>query len=405
MHWLGLSPGRALGYRKSSRGGVWVARFVQEGFRREEKLAIADDLLDADGVQVLDFTQAQDRARGWFLLAMREATGEAPRSRRKGYTVAEASEDYLTELERRGSTTAKIARYDLTASILPDLGKVRVDHLTPAKVGAWHAGIAAMPRRSQKKLKPGAPPAPVAAMTPEQQRRRRVSANRLLTRLKAAVNLAVERGLVNASGRGWAVKPFGGVERARVDFLSPEQQGQLVRCCGRGDFQEFVRAGLYTGARLGELSRLRVEDYKAGTLHVVRSKGGKSPWVYLSGEADDFFAALAKGRQPGSLLVHQSTGRPWTKERVKKLMRRACKAAGLVGFTFHHLRHSAASTWLTEGASLLEVSKQLGHADTRMVDKFYGHLAADHLRATFGKTKLGLDRAARAKPAKVTAIR
>ena len=44
------------------------------------------------------------------------------------------------------------------------------------------------------------------------------------------------------------------------------------------------------------------------------------------------------------------------------------------------------------GAPLAVIAKQLGHADTRMVEKHYGHLApsyvADTVRAAFGS--LGL---------------
>ena len=47
--WLRLSPGRTLGYRKGSKGGVWLARYYDAGFRLEEKLGLADDIIDAEG--------------------------------------------------------------------------------------------------------------------------------------------------------------------------------------------------------------------------------------------------------------------------------------------------------------------------------------------------------------------
>ena len=73
--WMPLSQGRALGYRKGSRGGVWLAQ-PSEGFRKEGKLALADDILDAEGARILDFGQAQEKARTWFLTATSLATGE-----------------------------------------------------------------------------------------------------------------------------------------------------------------------------------------------------------------------------------------------------------------------------------------------------------------------------------------
>ena len=74
--WLRLSPGRALGYRKGTKGGVWLARYKVAGFRQEEKLALADDIVDAEGTQVFDFAQAQEKARTWFLRATVLATGQ-----------------------------------------------------------------------------------------------------------------------------------------------------------------------------------------------------------------------------------------------------------------------------------------------------------------------------------------
>jgi integrase len=53
--------------------------------------------------------------------------------------------------------------------------------------------------------------------------------------------------------------------------------------------------------------------------------------------------------------------------------------------SFHGLRHSWASLAVMAGVPLMIVSKNLGHSDTKMVEKHYGHLApsyvADAIRA------------------------
>ena len=46
-------------------------------------------------------------------------------------------------------------------------------------------------------------------------------------------------------------------------------------------------------------------------------------------------------------------------------------------FTFHDLRHSAASYLAMSGASLLEIADILGHKSLEMV-KRYAHLSEDH---------------------------
>jgi integrase len=47
--------------------------------------------------------------------------------------------------------------------------------------------------------------------------------------------------------------------------------------------------------------------------------------------------------------------------------------------TFHALRHTWASLAVMNGVPLIVVARNLGHADTRMVEKHYGHLATNYV--------------------------
>jgi integrase len=53
---------------------------------------------------------------------------------------------------------------------------------------------------------------------------------------------------------------------------------------------------------------------------------------------------------------------------------------------FHALRHTYASLTIMAGGPLMVVAKNLGHVDTRMVEKHYGHMSnayvADAIRAS-----------------------
>jgi integrase len=67
-------------------------------------------------------------------------------------------------------------------------------------------------------------------------------------------------------------------------------------------------------------------------------------------------------------------------------MKIACERARLdPPISFHILRHTWASHATMNGLPLMIVAKNLGHADTKMVERFYGHLApsyvADAIRA------------------------
>ena len=81
-----------------------------------------------------------------------------------------------------------------------------------------------------------------------------------------------------------------------------------------------------------------------------------------------------------------SDGGAWQKSEQARPMAEACTRAKIKpAISFHILRHTWASHAVMNGVPLLVVAKNLGHADTRMVEKHYGHLApsfiADAIRA------------------------
>jgi hypothetical protein len=57
------------------------------------------------------------------------------------------------------------------------------------------------------------------------------------------------------------------------------------------------------------------------------------------------------------------------------------------------------------GVSLKVVAEQLGHVDTTMVERYYGHLAQGHIAQTFSALPgVGLDKAAKISPARVISM-
>ena len=78
-YWRLLEAGRHLGYYRGARGGTWVARaFAGDGRYHEKTLGLADDSSDADGVHVLSFGQAQDKARAWCAAQARIHRSSSP---------------------------------------------------------------------------------------------------------------------------------------------------------------------------------------------------------------------------------------------------------------------------------------------------------------------------------------
>src|SRR3546814_18150296 len=79
-YWMMLNEGEHLGYYRGARVAKWVARFrlPQKGASYQRiTLGEVDDYDDADGQIILDFKQAQDSARQWFLELHRNEIGRA----------------------------------------------------------------------------------------------------------------------------------------------------------------------------------------------------------------------------------------------------------------------------------------------------------------------------------------
>jgi integrase len=384
-----LSAGCALGYRRGAKGGTWIAKFRDaDGKRHLEALGAADDSRDPDGLSVYSFAQAQERARGWFQRKAREAAGDfVPLDR--PYTIADALTDYRADYKRRGGKAIDRLDWSAGAWIKSEIGAIVLDRLTKGKIVAWHQKIAETPPRLRPKA--GAAPKHRAAdSSPEAVRRRRSTANRVLTILKAALNHAHREGRC-ASDDAWrTVRAFREADAARLRYLSDDETRRLTNACSP-DFRVLVTGALLTGCRYGELAAMAVADFNpdAGTVRVRSSKSGRPRHVVLPREGLDFITGLAAGKPGSARLFLRSNGKPWAKSEQQRPLATACKAGRIdPPVNFHGLRHTYASRLAMRNVPLAVIAAQLGHSDTRMVEKHYGHLSpgyvADTVRAAFG---------------------
>jgi integrase len=390
-YWTVISAGCALGFRRGAKGGTWIAKFRDDdGKRYLEALGAADDAIDADrpGSPVLSFAQAQAKAHEWFKAKKRALAGHFVQSDGP-YTISDALTDYLADYKRRSGKAIDRVEAAVRAWINPDLGDLPLDRLTKGRTQRWHQKLAETPPRlrtragDEQKYRE-------ADASPEGIRRRRSTANRVLTILKAALNHAHQEGKC-ASDDAWrTVRAFREADAARLRYLSDDEARRLTNACA-SDFRSLVAAALLTGCRYGELAAMTVDDFNpdAGTLQVRQAKSGKPRHVVLTQEGRDFVAHRAAGKPGSARLFLRGNGRPWGKSEQQRPLTAACAAARIdPPANFHGLRHTYASRLAMRGVPLAVIAAQLGHADTRMVEKHYGHLSpsyiADTVRAAFG---------------------
>jgi integrase len=402
-YWRRIDAGAAIGYRKGATTGTWLVRVTDPtagGGYRQSALGRADDVLKADAVEVLDYRQAESKAREWIARHHRVAAGlepEMPAGASKLYTVKEAVADYLADYAARGGKALKATQHAVNAHILPALGTLPVSRLSRERLKGWHRDLAAAPARLRSKN--GEQRHRDVADDPDAPRRRRATANRILTIAKAALNHARAEGKALCPADAWsAVKPFRESVKARVRYLIDDELTRLVNACPP-DFRELVSGALLTGARYGELAAMRAGDFdrQAGTVTIERSKGGKPRHIALTEEGREFFDMMTAGR-PGRAriferqkIVKQATRTapavtarvPWAKSDQFRFMRDACVVAQIAPpLTFHNLRHTYGSRLAMRGVPMGVIAAQLGHADTRMTERHYAHLAPNYVAAT-----------------------
>jgi integrase len=140
----------------------------------------------------------------------------------------------------------------------------------------------------------------------------------------------------------------------------------------------------YAGLRPGEAIGLRWDDVGQRTLLVERSvafgqlkatkTGGTRTVRLLSPLAEDLAAWRNATRQnaPTHLVFPAPDGSPWNADRARNWRKRAfaeaARAAGAAAARPFDLRHSFVSLLIAQGATVVDVARQAGHAPTMALE-------------------------------------
>ena len=388
-----IAKGLRLGYYRGAVAGSWIARCYRgAGVYATEALGIADDTLDADGVTVLDYWQAQEHARRWGERQRLIAEGML---REGSYTVANAVTDYLAEITAEKSPAAvQGAKYVFDAWILPELGAIQVEKLTTDRINRWRNKLATQPKRVRTKRTATEPATRETADDEDARRARKATANRILTMLKAALNRAFHADRVSSDSAWRKVKPFKQGRRGR-GALSQRRRGAAA---GQGLPGGFPEAGAgrpahrlpLLRARPPEMRQLQPRQRHAGD----PAQQGQNPprRADRRGQGSPLRTGPRTRRLPimCSCAPTATSGAPRT--RSGRWMRRASGPRISPAVTFHILRHTHGSHLAMNGVPMGVIAAQLGHADTRMTEKHYAHLApsyvAQTIRANFPRLNL-----------------
>jgi integrase len=281
-----IALGIAIGYRRCQGAGRWVVRCRSSGAEWTDAFAIADDHEDADGEHILDFWQAQDKARA-------VARGQDANSGRPG-TVAEALADYEKDLIARAGNPFNARR---------------VRSLLPASLLA--KPVALLTARELKHLRDG-----LVAKGAKPQ-----SVNRDLKGLRAALNLYAKHDHRVANATAWkhGLATLPGAHNHRNVILSDDQVRTLIAAA----YAESDAVGLLietaavTGARVSQLARIEVADLQTDRVMMPSSRKGKGvkkitrKAVPIPASLAAKLRAAAGKRDASEPLLLRADDKPW----------------------------------------------------------------------------------------------
>jgi integrase len=347
-----LEDDLTLGFRKiDAARGTWIARMRNEAGTPRYSYKSLGLVTDQN-----DYEVAKAAARKW-----RE--GREAGIPDEVVTVADACREYVAECRREGrEKTAHDAqrRFERTiygrgkqprapAIDAHPIGRRALAKLHTAHIKDWRDGLGIG----------------------------KAAANRTLTTLRAALNLAVSNRRVHAGAeREWAdVQPYKAATTRRDLFLDMRQRRALIEAAP-GATRDLLEGAALTGARAGELvNALRSQfDPRMGSMSFVGKTGRRD--VRLSPAALTLFKRLAKNKLPGARLFVRDDGKPWAHSDWDERVREAAKKAKLPeGVCLYTLRHSYISQALSDGIPTLDVARHVG-TSLLMIEKHYGHLVA-----------------------------
>ncbi|HEV2572013.1 MAG TPA: tyrosine-type recombinase/integrase [Beijerinckiaceae bacterium] len=271
-YWRSLGTEVHLGYRRGLKKGKWLVRWYSGGRYIQKPIGTADDHLDADGINVLNFAQASTRARelvtAAFAKSAAEAAGPLPKVRDavgRYVTVRNTREDRHAGTE--GDTGKKRdAKSRLTKHVLDHpIAAKGLHELMEADLSGWRSSL---PRdlahttidRIVNDFK--------AALNAEASRERA----RLPATLPATIKAGLKAETVQGTVSRQQVLPDADIRRlVAAGWTVDERDGW------DGDLGRINLTLAATGARFSQLARMHVSDVQVTEcrLMVPTSRKGK----------------------------------------------------------------------------------------------------------------------------------
>lgn len=390
--WRQVNVGVFVGYAKGGKRASWIARWRTSAGYREQRIGAADDSADADGSVTLTYGQAVEVAR-------KIADGmslSTPRFYGDGMTVSDALDKYLAwRNEDRPHSSANITdARALNRHVRPQFGIRTVNGLTTGELSKWLLSLSRSPPTYRAPAGGRKQRTDVDLSNEAVRRKRRLSANRVWNAFRAALNYAWrdERNGIDSDAAWRRVKPLDVSESEAPRMLDLDEIDRLLNRAAP-DFRNILQGALFTGARYGELTKIKVGDFLSESACVVirQGKTGKVLTQPLTDEGAAFFESLCVGRDPDAYVFLRANGSPWNKSEQARPMGDAMRLAKIEGASFKTTRATYGKLLLLATKDIELVARALGHSDSRITRKHYAqHLPSELVSGIRKMPKLGV---------------
>lgn len=227
--------------------------------------------------------------------------------------------------------------------------------------------------------------------------------------LRTIFSDAIRDGIIGSNPCRYANRPKGKKSR-NVEAMSESEVTAFLKLSDETSFRALFRTAISTGMRLGELLGLtwRDVDFAKGrilinkqipTRHIkgvlreaaeTKTESGNrtlpvskkllNELMQHSTSQKERVLFMGSAWKDHNLVFPSSIGTPLQPGYPEKTCKQIFAAIGLNdSFTFHNLRHTAASIMLNNNMSIVEVSKYLGHSSPAITAHIYAHLIAGGL--------------------------
>ncbi len=300
-------------------------------------------------------------------------------------TVGSLLETWLRESAAKRVRPRTLERYEgiVRLHLIPALGHIRLNKLTPAHVDAM----------MNRALKSGGSA-------------RSVAQHRAV--LRRALNVAMRWGWVTRNAASLSEPPR--VQEQEIRALTPKDAKALLEAVQGDRLEALFTLALASGLRQGEALGLRWSDLdlEVGVLTVRRTLQRISglwrlmePKTARAHRTIPLPAAVVaslrehrarqlkerlrsgrawEGQDWGDLVFTDELGRPLSGFHVLRRFKALLAAAGLPTMRYHDLRHGAATLMAAQGVPARVAMEILGHSQISTTLNIYTHVAADAQR-------------------------